>query len=512
MNPRSKLFTKSFALILLLPAFICGASLAGDRQIVLNADDISYLKDRDLIEAKGSVEVFYSGTRIRSPRLLYNSKTTRVTADRGFVLEKDDINMSGDSIDYVMRQGTGSAEGVRATVQSTWITGKKASFSPEQIYLEDSVFSSCDEKTPHYKVSAQNMVLYPKTGWIAEYMGMFYVNGVPVFPVPTYVYDAGTSAGFLRTKNPAPLPEFGTNPTDGTYLHEKIVYRLSSYSYGMLSIDYGTKQGLGGGFESNYVLPHFNEGSVRLHYWGNYGWYGGASHTVYFGDDLPQDKMRFMLYQVLQAAPRKKYNATLDLSYRERINYEKVTQLPALTLKYADIPFRLLDFYPKAELYIGSVSEESTGVNVIRTHAAASLDYMQPLPGSFEVRPGLDMSYTGYGATGSWTKLLARIDLSKKLSDNLEAGAGWSHFFVNQGGTPFRYENYWFFPFDDARVFCNFKIGRLALGAALSYNLPLLTVRDIDYNATIGLHCFDVTAKYRAARGEFSVSANLISR
>ncbi|MCX5748978.1 MAG: hypothetical protein NTZ10_01850 [Candidatus Saganbacteria bacterium] len=392
----------------------------------------------------------------------------------------------------------------------TWISGETVSIDPQEIYLKNSSFSSCDLPVPHYKITASSMTLYPKSGWIVENMGLMYINNIPVFPVPTYVFDTGLIGGIYGKKNPAPLPDIGTNPTDGTYINEEVVWRLSSYSYGLLSIQYATNKGLGGGFESNYVLNNNNEGSVRIYDNHTDKWYGGLTHAFYFGDDVQSEKTRSMLYQVFQVPPRKKYELDVLLSYRERTNYERLTMLPMITLKYVDIPFPFINFMPKAEFSLGSVSEESTGIDVFRAYAATSLDYIQPLGETADLKPGLDLSYTGYDSSGSWAKVLGRIDVVKRFSDIFDAGAGYSHFFVNTGGSPFRWENYRFFPYDDVHVSGNLRFAKMSFGVNVSYNTPVFSVRDIDYNATIGLHCFDLKALWRTARGEFSLGVELL--
>lgn len=510
MSPRDPRFFL-LAACLTASAFIA-PSYAVPVRFRVDADSVSYQKETGIIEASGSVDAGYGGTKISAGHIVFDNKTMHVTADGGFTLEKGLLKMKGQDLDYFVKTGTGTAENVMITSGPTWIRGRSVKMDPETINLTGADFSSCDLATPHYKISSDNMTYYQDSGWIVETFGMFYLSGVPLLPLPTYVFDTGLIGGFYKKKNPAPLPDIGSNAVDGTYVKQKIVWRLSSYSYGLLGVNYATKKGLGGGLETNYILNNDNEGNIRLYNEGADGWSGGATHTFYFGDKVPTQKLRYLLYQVLNIPPRKKYDLSLDLSYRERINYERVSMLPMLTLRYIDVPFTFLDFNPRVMISAGKVTEESSGAGLFRLDLSTSLDYLQSFTDEASLRYGLDISYSSYSQMGRWTKLLGRLDYSRKLTEYLEFGAGYSHYFINEGASPFNYENYRYFPYDDARSHLAYRVGDASLGVSVSYNLPLLTVRDIDYNASVGLHCFDATFTWRAARQEFTLGLTLATR
>lgn len=491
--------------------FFTPVVLAAPKGVSIKADTISYTKDKGVIVASGSVEARYKDSVVTADRLIFFTAESQVIADGDFFLSKDKAQILGNKLVYYFRDEKGSASDVTINLGSTWIRGSSIDMDREQIRITDAEFSSCDLDRPHYRMSSANMTYYSKSGWIVQNWGLFWLGDVPVFPVPTYVYDTGLIGGFYKKKNPVPLPEIGSNDVDGFYLNEKFIWRLSSYSYGILGLNYGSKKGLGAGFEGNYVMNDSNDGGVRLNTYGSDGFSWGAIHTYYFGDPVSTERLRPLLYEVLEIPPRKKYDVTLDLSYRERINYERVTLMPMVTLRYIDVPFAFLDFNPRVEVSSGSVSEESSGVNLLKTNLKSTFDYVHPLSESASLRPGIDVSYTGYGSYPGWFTFLGRVDLSNKFSDNFEAGAGYSHYFINDGASPFNFENYRYFPYDELRSFISFKALGSAFGIAVSYNSPLLTVRDIDYNATVGLHCFDATFIWRAARQEFAVSLNLAS-
>ena len=487
------------------------AASCGDKSVTLTGDDISYQKEKGIIEAKGSVEASYKDIIVRSGHIIYYSKENRLLAPNDFVFERGEVRISGKNLDYLIKTREGSGESVLLNMKGSWLSGKKVEIKTDEINLSEASFSTYGLQNPHYRFSASNISVYPSQGWIVIYMGILWVNGFPAAPVPTYVYDLNAlPGGALRNK--APLPEIGSNSNDGAYIKQKLFWRLSGYSYGIGQIDYAEKKGLALGFEGNYVVNRFNQGNIRIHGLSADGYSGGITHSLFFGSEIAYDRSKNFLYQLLDFLPKKKYELRSELSYREIVNYEKVSLLPKISFRYDDLPFSFLDLRPNVEVSLSGVSEESTGVNVFEGSVKSSVNYFYELPGGIWTDLNASLDYKGYDSSGKWVRLLGGIDFFKPISRDLDAGIGYGHLFINDGGSPYRFENYRFFPYDDIRCNMRYKNGPLKAGLFISYNTPVLTPREMDYNATVELHCFDITLLYRAMRGEFSLGLNLISK
>ncbi|MFA5098351.1 MAG: hypothetical protein WC490_07010 [Candidatus Margulisiibacteriota bacterium] len=501
----------ALAALALWPLLLFSQALCQDTGVSLTGDDIFYRKEQGLVEARGSVEASYKDIKVLSNHLIYYSKDGRIVAPEDFTFERQDVVLKGKDLDYNIKSKEGRAASVSMVLKGNWISGKDVIIKPEEISLSDASFSTCGLKEPHYKFTAQNLSLYPKQGWIVIYMGVLWVKGFPIAPVPTYVYDMTSVPGFA-SKNKVPLPEFGVDPDDGAYLKQKLFWRLSGFSYGMAQVDYATKKGLGLGFEGNYVVDRSNQGNIRIHGLNADGYWGGITHSLFFGSDIKYEESKTFLYQLLEFLPRKKYELRTEVSYRERVNYEKVSLLPKVSLRYDDLPFSFLELRPSVEISLAGVSEESTGVGVFEGTFKSSVNYFHELPRGFWADLAASVDYRGYDSSSRWLRLDGSIDIFKPVNDRLDAGIGYGHLFINDGASPYRFERYRFFPYDDVRGNLRYKNGPFKAGVFISYNVPVLTPREIDYNATMELHCFDVTLLYRAMRGEFSVGLNLVSK
>ncbi len=500
-----------FFFLLFCVFLISEAVIAKDAGLSINADNIEYSKDPAVIRAAGSVEVEYKGMKINAGKLIYDKTSGKASASKGFSLSRRELEISGETLSYTLKTETGSAENVQIAAHGTWISGKKIKIESDFIEMNDASFSSCPLETPMYKISASNLTYYENTGWIVLYGGFLWFREIPIFPVLTYVYDTGNVLG-RKKKNPLPLPEIGSNSRDGFFIKSKTIFRLSGFSYGALGIDYAINRGFGGGMEGNYILSNYNEGSARMYYSKIDGFSSGLTHTYYFGADIENQDKKYFLYEVFEETPKKIYTATTSVSYREDINYEKVTFLPKLTLDYTNVPFKLFNLTPSASISMANVTEESSGANMINSNISLGLGFEQPLDSKTTFSGGLDLKTFTYAQYGSWTRLSARGDIDRQLPASFEASVGFTHLFVNEGLSPFRYENYRYFPSDEIRGKLQFNTGFARIGVSAYYNYPLFTIRDLDYNATVGFRCFDAGITYRSARNEFLMEINLVSK
>ena len=493
----------SCLLSLTLPAF------AQEKDLIINAENILYDKERNLIEASGSVEAIFKDLKVTANHLIYNTTQSRILAERGFSLYLENYELAGQKLDYFLKKREGMAQEVKVDFRGLKLTGALVKIDPEKIDLQSASFASCSQDVPHYHLSAAEIVLYPKTGWIIFFWGVFWLADVPALPVPTYVYDVGPVGA--RRKNVAPLPEIGFNEQDGSYINERIAWRFSAETYGRLTLSYATLKGWGGGLEGNYIINEWNEGNARIFGSQVDGLWGGLSHVYSFGKEMEAREEEIFIYKLFEIPARRQVELETDLSFRERINYERVSFLPNITLRLNEINLR--DSYLKAHgsLSLGSVTEESTGLSSSRANLKAGLSYDLDLRLFGVLTSGLNLDYVSYGLGQRWTRWEGRTKLNKQWG-GLETGVGYNHYFLIDGSSPFNFEKYRFSPFDvfNADAFVHFGVTRF--GVDTYFNLPAWDPKDIDYVIKSEFHCFELTATWRAIRKEFVLGFNLIAR
>lgn len=472
---------------------------------ILEADKLSYSEDGTVVEAKGNVLAKHKDLTIRSNNLLYRIDQGKVRAWDGFDMSiEGGVTLNGDTLDYDLKERKGDAKKVNLYFEKANMTGDQVGLQKEEVDLEGSSFTGCRLKDPHYHISASRVVLYPDEGWLICYFGYFWIGGIPLVPVPAYIFDL---AG-RRIKNVPPIPEVGYNEQDGSFVQTRFAWILSKNLNGRILISYAEKNGWGGGVEGNYSYNSSNSGDFRVYYDNVNKAYGGLTHTYSFGSQLGQDGQKHF-YGLFNIREPMMFDLITNFSYRERINYERVTVLPDVTLRLNPVPVLYDKLKMNGSLTYGVVSEEST-TRAGRGKIVTGLNYEIPTDnGTYGLGLGYDQSW--YENLSVWTKLTQITSYGNKWGD-IDAYFAHMHYLGYGGSSPFNYERYNFMPSDEINVVLGYNLLVNRIGIDFKYYVPSAIPRELDYKATIGFHCFDIELIYKAMRREFSFGFMLVSR
>ncbi|MFC1510884.1 hypothetical protein ACFL5U_00655 [Candidatus Margulisiibacteriota bacterium] len=476
--------------------------IAQTKDLTINGDKVSFEKEKNIIEAEGSVEVVFKNTVLTGNHIVYNTETERVLADKGFVLKYNGIEIEGEKLDYEIKKKDGLAHDVKFVYDGIELTGRQIELAEEKFKLRSSSFTTCDLGSPHYHVTAGEIVLYPEYGWLVAYWGYFWLGSLPVVPMPTYIYDlrAGTEA----RRNLPPFPEIGSNDEDGTYINQKLAWHLRRELSGSYTLSYYEKKGFGGGLEADYILNEQSKGNMRIY--GNAGdrYWGGITHHIYFGSEIEQKPI--LGFYVLPKLHQFELEAAL--SFRERINYERVSLTPGLLLKSKQGEFFSKNLKYDAELGLAVIDEENTakwrrGLGKLKVYG----DLPETALGRLTPYLGIDWRFYNNGSR--WLKNMGGVDFRKTFSQIVSLGLGYLHYFQIDGQSPFNYEMYRFSSADRLTSDLLFKIGGTGVGVFASYYLDTWSPEDIDYALYLNMHCYDLVVKYRSLRKEFSLGFSL---
>ena len=496
---------KRLTIIIFYLTFFSLAAYGEEKDLVINAENISYEKEVNIIDATGSVSAEYTDLHVTAPHLVYDSKKREIYADRGFKLLRDGQKIEGNILFYGIDTKSGSAEGVNMYFQGVHLKGSYIKLEPKEVRLSDASFTSCDEPSPHYHLSANDISLYSETGLIIAYWGIFWFQGIPLVPVPAYRYSIGPR------ENDAPVPEIGSNDEDGGYLHERIAWFSNKNLYGKVTLSYASKKGIGGGVDSNFILNDQNDIYARIYTLGKDGMYGGLTYTYSFGPETSEGEGS--LPGLIAIKKLKKYEFEINLSARERINYERVSLLPEVTIRSNEDELFSPNLTYNYELGVAAASEESTGIKTTKDKLKLDLAYKMNIPFLGKFSAGLGLYDRWYGVPPfKWLQMLEKFDLKKEWNPVIETGIGYSHFITNDGNSPFAFEMYRFSPQDEVRANVFFTLGRTGIGVNTYYNYPSWEPKDIDYTLSLGFHCYDIITTYRALRKEFLFSMRLYSK
>ncbi|MFH1709838.1 MAG: hypothetical protein ABH860_02055 [bacterium] len=479
---------------------------------MITADTLSYSEDGSSIEAFGTVKVTSSDVKINADHVVYMIEDKQVIADNGFTMQaQKGARLSGEYLDYSFKTKKGLTRDVRIAYRYSVMTGKFAYLDEEKIELKDSSFNTCGREPPHYHVASYTTTLYPEEGWVLGYYGYLWVDGIPVVPVPVYMYDLSVYGIGQKTaaSGVMAVPEMGSNDDDGFYVLYKLPWVASKKHNGRLVFLNTAKGGFGGGVEGNYIIDDYNDTNYRINYDPRYNTFGGVAHRYRFGSEIGRkDVASYTFFRVKQQLL---FELITNVSYNERVNYERVSQLPNLTLRLNDVQTPINNFYMGGEVSYGYITEETSGTGDT-TGNLQTKGYFDIPTGIGKLYAGLGYNQSWYGLTGYWSRLKQNLTLSRDFNNGFDSYIGHMHYINFDGVSPFRYELYLVSPSDEFSFGLGYNFGPHRVSFDYSYYVPDWDPREFVYALSLGFHCYTVDISYNTAMEQLTFGVGIIAR
>jgi hypothetical protein len=547
-------FRTIFILLVILRAGDCFCA----SPVSITADYKHYDKYRDVLIAKGNVVVNGADFKIESPYVIRYFKDDKVIAMDKFVYEREGYRISGNSMEYNYKLGTGNAEKVRINYGETFVGARYMTIDPDNFEMYDAYFSGCNEPKSHYHFSGQQISMYPKTGLIVAYYSTCWVWTAPIIPVPTFVYSAPVPKNKFVSKKMAraqalgaakpsalsataketveetkltqPVPQMGSNPVDGVFIRQGFNWYFNPRWYVKSLLSYGELAKGGVGIRTNYsILGEQNEGELR---WGSTnleGNFGGLTHYLSFGEKLiKKEDEEVLIYDYYKPGGKYSYELEFNYSYRERVNldentgpFSRVTTLPKSTLRSNRKPLPMLGdpFTYYFEASTALVSEEVTehasptgipyAISSQMTNFTSDISYKNDMPflGLFNYK--LEYASSDYADLGKWNRSRQIMSLTQDFFDRFTLNYGHVHYVTQSGFSPFLFENYYVSLNDTFVGSLKVKAWFSSLQIRTAYSLPSWEPFDIRYELLLGEHCYNLIFSYSVMKKEFNFSFEL---
>ena len=185
------------------------ASPQTDGQLILDADELIYDNDRQVVTASGSVQLVYGDYRVVAQRVSYDQRTRRVMASGDVeVLEPNGNRIYADEIDITDDFGDGFVNALRVErPDDTRFAAESAErFAGEKTVFNHGVYTACREckerpsKPLSWRIKAERVILNGKTKTIAYENATFEFFGRPIAFLPYFRHsseDTKRQSGFL---------------------------------------------------------------------------------------------------------------------------------------------------------------------------------------------------------------------------------------------------------------------------------------------------------------------------
>src|ERR1700677_796242 len=232
------------------------STLSLKSQVHIQADTIEYLKDQNLVMARGQVHIQQGSVNLYADNIRYDTDSQDVQANGHVVWQDGSQTVEMESLTYNMRIRKGKAFNIKTTVPP-WITiGSEVDIEKDKIIIKNAIATTCDyaPEYQHYHLETDKITIYSGDYLVAENV-IFYIGKVPVFYFPFFVkaiHDVRTPFSFST----------GSTTYLGNYVLFTNNYLFSPKNYGALYTDYFSSKGIGIGVRHEFALNDYSAFSL----------------------------------------------------------------------------------------------------------------------------------------------------------------------------------------------------------------------------------------------------------
>jgi hypothetical protein len=221
----------------LLLCFCLSLGFCADR-IQFSAAYQEYNQGRGLVILKDEASIVGNDFEVHGETLQYNLNTGDILAHGKVKLLKDGDLTEAESLIYNMRTQKGKVRDFDSILQNTFIKGKTATLSPQNITILNGCATTCDHSHHHYKITARKMILIPGEKLFLKHAS-FYLGKRKILSMPAYKFDLG------QKKSAGPLLIVpGYDKSRGIHTRLETDFFFHEGLYGTASISPSSRQGL----------------------------------------------------------------------------------------------------------------------------------------------------------------------------------------------------------------------------------------------------------------------------
>ncbi|MBU1853113.1 MAG: LPS export ABC transporter periplasmic protein LptC [Candidatus Omnitrophica bacterium] len=264
-NHKIKLETKTFNFLIVVFTFsfcIFTFSYAQEHEkgpVEVNGDEVEYFPKEKKVVGVGNISIEYGTVLLTCNKITVYTDTKDAYAEGNVVLKSPASELRGEKVKYNFNTKKGEVLDARVKSGDWYAGGKRVELLSESSYrVEDGYITSCDLDEPHYKISSNNVVIYPDNKVVAKDV-IFKVGGMPVAYLPRYNYSLDTE---WPTFNVIP----GKKKNWGFFALTSYRYEMDENNKLTLKIDERENWGLAEGLDYKYAFNDFGEGVFRSYY------------------------------------------------------------------------------------------------------------------------------------------------------------------------------------------------------------------------------------------------------
>jgi len=202
------------------------------------ADRMSYDRNKNLITARGSVEVFYKDMRFTADLVEFDNVKSEIYGWGGVNFTKSGYSLKSSEIFYNINTSTGTVYNTSVKAPPMYVYAEEVQIrGNDEFFIPSGDITTCDHNPPHYMFRGKKIHLKLNSRFSALNT-LMYVRGVPTFFYPYYTKNLGPEGLKLDF-------DAGKSSRDGYFLKSSVIYPFTRNSESYLGLDFMTERGVG---------------------------------------------------------------------------------------------------------------------------------------------------------------------------------------------------------------------------------------------------------------------------
>jgi lipopolysaccharide assembly outer membrane protein LptD (OstA) len=227
--------------------------------VEINGDEINYLQGQGKVTVKGNVKMTYKDMELTCDEADYDTNSNIAHVKSNVKIKREGTTLYGDDVVYDFN--TQNAQMVNIRMESPPIYGRADTAdkeSKDKYVLKNSYVTTCNLETPHYRLIAKKIIVYPRVKIVAKNV-LLKVDGVPVFYFPYYSHSLKDGSFPVQI-----IP--GRSKDWGSYLLTRWRYHINDENRGKVLSDWYEDRGWGRGVVHKMESAKFGSGLATYYF------------------------------------------------------------------------------------------------------------------------------------------------------------------------------------------------------------------------------------------------------
>ncbi|MFO7915104.1 MAG: putative LPS assembly protein LptD [Candidatus Krumholzibacteriales bacterium] len=254
-------------------------------KIKYSGNNIEYFADTEDISIDRSASIDYQNKTLEADHIDFNSKLNILKAEGSPVLKEHNQEMYGYEMGYDMDRNGGLVTSGSTQYDNGYYRGGHIFKDGKDILkVYDSIYTTCDLKSPHYSFRSHRMKVYMDDKVVSGPITL-YLGEMPIFYLPFMANSIRRDrhSGILR-----PNFDIGINSRDGRFIRGLGYYwATNDYTDFTLTGDFNEYQNIRFHLENRYKVRYLLNGNADFNFVRNFRdktseWTVNASHNQTF--------------------------------------------------------------------------------------------------------------------------------------------------------------------------------------------------------------------------------------